>query len=376
VEVIPLAVARRAHRARFLAVPAPLYRGDPRYVPPLRRELHRLLDPTRNPWYRHSEMALFVAIRGRQTVGRIAAIVDRRHQEVHRERVGFFGFFDCIDDTRCASALLGTAEDWVRARGADAIRGPISPSMHDESGCLVSGFDSPPVLQMTYNPPYYAHLFEACGYRKERDLLAYEALSSRAEHPVIDRIAQAIDARNDIRIRSLDRRRFWHEVEVVRGLYNAAWEMNWGFVPLDGEEFEWRARSLKDLIDPRFALLVEARRDDVFEPVAFGLALPNLNEILIDLKGRLTPLALFRIVRGLRRVRTIRLLLLGVTSGYRKRGLEALLIREVHRRCVAAGIDRVELSWVLEDNLPMNRTILKSGCRHYKTYRIFGKSLP
>jgi hypothetical protein len=247
--------------------------------------------------------------------------------------------------------------------------------MHDESGCPVGGFDSPPVLQMACNPPYYARLFELCGYRKARDLLAYEAPCD-VEHPVIDRIARAVDARDDIRIRSLDRRQFWREVEIVRRLYNAAWETNWGFVPLDAEEFEWRARSLKDLIDPRFALLVEARRGDVFEPVAFGLGLPDLNEILIGLKGRLTPLALFRIVRGLRRVRTIRLLLLGVAAGSRKRGLEALLIREVHRRCVAAGVHRTELSWVLEDNLPMNRTILKSGGRHYKTYRIFGKSLP
>jgi hypothetical protein len=375
ITVTALSPARRRDRDRFLSVPARLYRDDPSYVPPLRRDLHRLLDPSNNPWHRHAEMALFVALRGAEPVGRIAAIRDRRHEEFWAERAGFFGFFDCIDDPAAAAELLGAAERWVRARGAAEMYGPISPSMHDESGCLVEGFGTPPVIQMPYNHPYYARLLEADGYGKKRDLWAYEILSSQGVPPALDRLAQAVQARSNIRIRSVDRRRFWSEVEIVRRLYNSAWEMNWGFVPLDAEEIEWRARSLKELIDPRFALFAEAPSAGAFEPVGFVLAVPDVNEILIGLHGRLTPVALWRLLRGRRRVRRLRLLLLGVVAGYRRRGVEVLLIREIHRRWAEAGIPRAELSWVLEDNDAVIQAILRAGGRHYKTYRIFGKHL-
>jgi GNAT superfamily N-acetyltransferase len=228
---------------------------------------------------------------------------------------------------------------------------------------------------MPYNPPYYAALLGAAGYEKAQDLLAYEFLVSQEVRPPIARIADAVEADADFRLRQVDLRRFADEVEIVRRIYNAAWERNWGFVPLDAAEIAWRAKTLKQIIDPRFALLIEARRDGVFEPVAFGLAIPDVNEILIGLKGRLTPLALVRIVRGLRRVSRIRVILLGVVTEYRKRGLEAVLIREIHRQAARDGIRGAELSWVLEDNVLMNRTIRKAGGRHYKTYRIFAKRL-
>jgi hypothetical protein len=375
VEVVALDPSRRADRRRFVAVPAPLYRGDPRYVPPLRRDVHRLLDPSVNPWHRHGEIALFVARRGGETVGRIAAAHDRRHDRIPPEPTGVFGFFECVDDAECAAALLAAAERWARERGLAAIRGPISPSMDDECGCLVDGFDSPPVVQMPYNPPYYAALLEAAGYRKAQDLLAYEFLASQEVRPPIARIADAVEANPDFRLRRVDLRRFSDEVEIVSRIYNAAWEQNWGFMPLDAAEIAWRAKTLRQIVDPRFALFVEARRDGVFEPVAFGLAVPDINEILIRLKGRLTPLAILRILRGLRRVNGIRVMLLGVVAEYRKRGLEAVIIREIHRRAARDGIARAELSWVLEDNVLMNRTIRKAGGRHYKTYRIFAKHL-
>jgi GNAT superfamily N-acetyltransferase len=375
VEVVALDASRRADRRRFVAVPGPLYRGDPCYVPPLRRDVLRLLDPAVNPWHRHGEIALFIARRGGEAVGRIAAAHDRRQDAGSPERIGAFGFFECVDDVECAAALLAAAERWARERGLVAIRGPISPSMDDECGCLVHGFDSPPVVQMPYNPPYYAALLGAAGYEKAQDLLAYEFLVSQEVRPPIARIADAVEADADFRLRQVDLRRFADEVEIVRRIYNAAWERNWGFVPLDAAEIAWRAKTLKQIIDPRFALLIEARRDGVFEPVAFGLAIPDVNEILIGLKGRLTPLALVRIVRGLRRVSRIRVILLGVVTEYRKRGLEAVLIREIHRQAARDGIRGAELSWVLEDNVLMNRTIRKAGGRHYKTYRIFAKRL-
>jgi hypothetical protein len=375
VDVLELSPSRRVHRATFIAAQAPLYDGDARYVHPLRREVHAVLDPSRNPWHRHAEMVLFVARRGRETVGRIAAIRDRGYDAVQGERVGVFGFFECIDDRACAVALLGAAERWSRRSGATAMRGPISPSLHDECGTLVEGFDSPPMIQMPYNPPYHADLLEASGYRKAQDLFAYEFLVSQDVRPAVARIAHALEATGEFRVRSADLRRFWSEVEIVSHLYNKAWESTWGFVPLAVDEMTWRARKLKQLIDSRVALILEVRRGAVEEPVGFALAVPNVNEILSGLKGRLTPLALFRLARGLRRVRTMRLMLLGVIAGYRKRGLEALLIREVHLRAARAGVTRAELAYVPEENLAMNRTIEKAGGRRYKTYRIFGKSL-
>lgn len=375
IEILPLSPARRADRARFIAVPGPLYRGDPRYVAPLRREVHALLDPAGNPWHRHAKLALFVARLEGRMLGRVAAIRDPRYDAIRTAPIGFFGFFDCVDDRACARALLGEAEGWARARGARVMQGPVSPSMHDECGTLVAGFESPPMIQMPYNPPYHEALLESCGYGKAQDLFAYEFMLSQEVRPALTRIADAVEARGDVRIRTLDPWRFDAEVAVVRALYNSAWEVNWGFVPLGADEMTWRAARLRRLIDPRFALVVEVRTAAGYEPAGFALGVPNVNEILVRLKGRLTPIAFFRLVFGLRRVRTARLLLLGVVAGYRKRGLEALLIREFHRRATGAGVQRVELSYVLEDNTVMNRTIAKVGARHYKTYRIFEKSL-
>ena len=222
VQILTMSASRRADRARFIAMPAPLYRGDPRYVAPLRRDVHRLLDPSVNPWHRHAETALFLAVRGRETVGRIAAVRDRRNDELEGRRVGFFGFFDCVDDRACAAALLGAAEGWARDRDAVAMRGPISPSMDDECGCLVEGFDAPPVIGMPYNHAYYAGLIEAAGYRKEQDLLAYELLTGQEVRPAIARVADSVMARGELRLRTVDLGRFWQEVALVRTLYNDA----------------------------------------------------------------------------------------------------------------------------------------------------------
>ena len=375
VSTVMLSPSRRAHRARFIAAAGRLHGGDPRYVHPLRCELHRVLDPSRNPWHRHAEMALFLATRGGVTVGRVAAIQDRRHDEIRSERAGFFGFFECVDDPECATALLGAAESWARARGAAIMRGPVSPSMHDECGCLVAGFDRPPVVQMPYNPPYHADLLETSGYRKAQDLFAYEFLGTQPIQPVIARVAAAAEASSEFQLRTVDLRRFQHEFEALRGMFNAAWEANWGFVPLDADEIRWHAARLRQLIDPRVALIVEAKRGDRLEPAAFALAVPDVNEILVKLDGRLTPMAMLRLAIGMRHVHSLRLMLLGVAAPFRRRGLEALLVREIQRRGTAAGFTRGELSWVLEDNAVMNKTIVRAGGRHYKTYRLYAKTL-
>ncbi|MBI3846482.1 MAG: GNAT family N-acetyltransferase [Planctomycetes bacterium] len=247
--------------------------------------------------------------------------------------------------------------------------------MHDECGVLVQGFDSPPVVMMPYNPAHYPALIEACGYCKERDLIAYEFITNQAMRPAIVRISETIEASGAFRVREIETKRFQREVETVRRIYNSAWDDNWGFVPLEDDEFRWRAASLKSILDPRLACFVEARGDDSWNAVGFVLAIPDVNEILIHLRGRLTPLAIARLVFGLRRVKTARVIMLGVVREYRKRGLESLLLREVHQRAARAGIRRGELSWVLEDNHATNRTIVKAGGRAYKVYSIYRKSI-
>jgi GNAT superfamily N-acetyltransferase len=374
-DVEALDLRRRADRERFLAVAPALHPGDPMFVPPLRVELRRLLDARRNPFFRHAEMECFLARKGRDVVGRIAAIHDRLHDERRGEAVGFFGFFETIDDDAVAGSLLAAAEQWVSARGAKRIRGPLSPSMHDECGSLVEGFDSPPVVMMPYNPPHHAKHFELHGYRKDRDLLAYELLSRHPIRPAIVRIAQEVESSGEFRVRDLDVKRFDREVDLVRRVYNSAWEDNWGFVPLDEDEFRWRAASLKSIIDPRFALIIEAKSGDDWIPAAFGLAIPDVNEILVHLSGRLTPVAIVRLLYGLRRVTTMRVIMLGVVREFRRRGLEAVLLKELHGRAARFGIARGELSWVLENNDLTNRMIVKAGGRVYKVYRIYGKSL-
>ncbi len=371
--VVALMPQYRSHRRRFLAIAARLHRGEPLYVPPLRRELDQVLDPSRNPWFRHAEMALFVAERGKEEVGRVAAIVDRKHNEFHAEAAGFFGFFDSIDDADCAAMLLAEVERWATTRGATVIRGPVSPSTNDECGLLVDGFETRPAILTAQNPPYYAALVEACGYHKERDLLAYDFSADQEVRPAIVRISGRLEESGEFRLREIDLRRFESEIEVSRGIYNAAWERNWGFVPLDVDEFHWKARHLRSLIDPRFALFVEVRSGASFEPVAFGLAIPDLNEVLARLNGRLTPLAVLKLLWGMRRLSSLRLLMLGVVQRFRRHGVEALLIRELHLRAARAGYRRAELSWILEDNVLMNHSIVRAGGRVYKRYRIYGK---
>ncbi|MGH9368917.1 MAG: N-acetyltransferase, partial [Thermoanaerobaculia bacterium] len=310
-------------------------------------------------------------------VGRIAAILDRSHNEFHGEKTGFFGYFESVDDPEAARLLFEAASLWARERKMRVLRGPASPSLNDEAGLLVDGFDSPPVVMMTYNPRYYPALYERAGFRKAKDLLAYWFEIGPKPLERFTRINERV-RRNErsFRIHKISRGSLKVDLPRVREVYNAAWEKNWGFVPMTSEEMDFMAMRLKPLLVKEFALLGEfVRADGSAEPAAFMLTLPDYNRAMAPLKGRLMPIGWLKFLFGIRRIRTVRVLTLGVKKQYRSRGLQSLLFEQSLRTALARGYTGCEVSWLLEDNELMIRGMKLWGGKVYKTYRMYEKSL-
>jgi hypothetical protein len=359
----------------FITLPWRLYKGTPHWVPPLLRSERELFSPKHNPFFQHADVQLFLARRAGQVVGRISAQVDHEHNRYHQERTGFFGFFESEHDPAVANALLTTAEQWLREKGMQRVRGPLSFSINGVVGFLVEGFDSPPFVMMPYSPDYYLDLVELCGYAKIKDLFAWRWESHPIPEPMA-RKAQELRQRPEVKVRTVDMRRFDEEVHTVLGVFNDAWGGNWGFVPATPPEADRLAHDLRLIIEREFVAFVEINGI----AAAVFLAVPNLNEAIHDLGGRLFPLGLLKLlwrakVRGLK---TRRVLLLGVKKQYWTRqyaGLIYLLCDELARRAVERGYPWSELSWTLEDNGLINAFTKKIGAERYKTYRIYEKTL-
>ena len=358
---------------RFVDLPYRLHSREPLWVPPLRFDVRRRL-ARKNPFFDHGNAECFLAERAGVAVGRIAAIVNRLHDETHGDGAGFFGFFECEHDLPAARALFDAAAEWIRGHGHRVLRGPASFSTNDECGLLVDGFDTPPTLLTTWNPRYYVELVEGAGFRPAQDLLGF--WGGHPEHPVppparLDRAMSRLLERLGLTLRPLDSRRFRDEVETVRGLYNRAWEHNWGFVPLTDRELSQMAKELRpfhiaDLVP--FAELAG-------EPVGFGLGLPDLNEVLRkNRRGRLVP-GLVRVLWALKRARfrRMRILLLGVRPDFRGRGVDALLWHWIWTRSGRRGIGWGEASWILADNAGMRNAAERMEFRAYKTWRIYDR---
>jgi len=361
---------------RFFDVADRIYRDDPNWVPPLRDDVAKVF-ADKNPFFRHAEMQLFVARRENEDVGRIAAILDRNHNEFHGEKTGFFGFFESENDRAVSDALLDAAADWARQRGMEVLRGPANPTLNDEAGLLVEGFDTPPVLMMTYNPRYYVTLLEEAGFRKAKDLLAswFEIGPEPLAHFV--RINERFRRRNrDIEVRKVSKRSLKADLPKIREVYNAAWEKNWGFVPMTSEEMDFMAARLKPLLDENFLFLAEARKPDgSLEPVGFLLALPDYNTAIQPLRGRLLPFGWLKFLLGLKRIRTLRVLTLGLKKDYRMRGIQSLMFEEGLKAALKRGLTGCEISWMLEDNDLILRSVKLWGGRLYKTYRMYDKRI-
>jgi GNAT superfamily N-acetyltransferase len=367
-EIAPVSNGRDLDR--FIAFPYEHHRADPLWVPPLRKDVRTLLSPKKNPFFQHAEAQYFMGRAGGRAGGRIAAIQNHAHNRVHGDRVGFYGFFESINDQAVANALFDAAAEWLRAKGCDTMRGPMNPSINDECGLLVHGFDSPPTVMMPHNPPYYVQLTEGAGFAKAMDLLAYQAVNTGIPERLA-RGARLVAQRQEITLRTLDPKRFDREVELVKRLYNQAWEKNWGFVPLTDAELDHLAKQLKPVVVPEMMCFAERRG----EPIGFGVALPDLNVALKhNPSGRLFP-GILKVLWHARKISRCRILLLGVLPEYRTTGVDALMYHKIWENGTARGYTWGEAGWMLENNAAMNNAACRLGFRHYKTYRIYDKPL-
>jgi hypothetical protein len=355
---------------RFIAFPYTHYRGDPLWVPQLRMDVRTLLSPAKNPFFQHASAQYFLAQRAGQVVGRIAAIKNDAHNQAHGDRVGFYGFFESVNDQAVANALFDAAAAWLRPHRFTAMRGPMSPSINDECGLVVRGFTTPPTLMMPHNPSYYVDLHLAYGFAKAKDLLVYESTTIQVPDRIV-RAATVIAQRKGITLRPLDIKRFKDEVELVKALYNEAWEKNWGFVPLTEAEIDHLAKQLKPIVVPDLVCFAE-RAGKV---IGFAVALPDLNVALRhNPSGRLFP-GILKILWYARKVQRARILLLGVLKEYRSAGVDALMYHWIWTKGVAHGFTWGEGGWILEDNAAMNNAAVQLGFVPYRTYRIYDKTL-
>lgn len=357
----------------FIDFPHELYKNDPNYVPELFIAQKDLL--TTHPFHKHSSLQCFLAYDGDKVVGRIAAILNNNHNTYNKRNDGFWGFFDCVNNQETANLLLSTAAQWLKDKGVDQkLIGPVNFSTNEACGLLVSGFDSPPVLMMTYNAPYYAQLIEKAGFDKQIDLIAwhwdgdnYDDKSVRLLNALQERLK-----RNNIIIRKVNLKNFQEEVTKLREVYNSAWDQNSGFVPLTDDEFNHLAKDLKLIIDPDFVLVAE----QAGKLVGFGLALPNFNEVLHKVKrGRLLPTGIFKILLNKNKIKSIRIYALGVIDGYRKMGIEACLYGTIIKEYKRKGYKHAEAGWTLENNTLINEAITAIKGDPYKKYRIYEKQI-
>jgi GNAT superfamily N-acetyltransferase len=363
---------------RFIDLPYRLHKRDPLWVPPLRRDVALMLDRARNPFFQHAEASYFLAERDGAVVGRIAAIANRLHNETHDDKVGFFGFFECEDRQDAADALFEQAANWLRARGFDTMRGPASFSVNDECGLLVDGFDTPPVLMMPHNPPSYIRLVESAGFATARNLLVYQGgdPTLRERRPAPERLTRAVGITRErlgITVRPIDLKRFDDEVEAIKRVYNAAWEKNWGFVPMTEAEIDHLAKQFRPVVMPELVGMME--KDG--EVIGFGLALPDLNQVFRhNRRGYLLPV-LPRLLWALKTggIHRIRIPLLGVVPEYRGKGLDAVLYHYIWSNGQRIGMRWGEAGWILEDNTAMNLGLEKMGFTVYKTYRLYDRPL-
>lgn len=356
----------------FIRLPWRLYALDKNWVPPLLSEEKKLLDRERNPFYKHAEVEFYLAERDGKVVGRIGAIVNENHNKFHEEKMGFWGFFESEKDPEIVAALFSQVETWLRGKGMTASRGPANPSMNDTCGMLVDGFEWSPFVMMTYNPRWYPDAVEELGYGKCKDLLAFMLVQEKRNLKRMNKIAGRVPKRDEIHIRRMNMRNFERELETVIGIYNDAWSRNWGFVPLTEEEIRFAAHSMKPVLLPDLALIAEYQG----EAVGFALAVPDINHILKKVNGRLFPFGWLRFLKSrLRKIPTYRLITLGVKKKHQQLGIGALFYQRYLGNTETLGIVAAELSWILEDNEPMIRALKLMGSKHYKTYRMYEKSL-
>jgi hypothetical protein len=370
ISIIP--VKTPAELKRFIRLPARIYASDPNFVPQLELERLDALRPGKNPYFEHAEAQFFIAMRDGRDVGRISAQIDRLAQD---PQVGFFGLIAAEDDAQVFAALFAAAEGWLRERGRTRVQGPFNLSINEETGLLIDGFDTPPMIFMPHDPSYAAARIEALGYAKAKDMVAYLLDVQPGFPDTVVRMIKRAEA-GGVKIRHIDFSRIDEEFRLVMDIFNDAWSQNWGFVPFTEAEFTHMAKGLKPLLDPTWTAVAEFEG----KAVAFVILLPNLNEVIRDFKGSLFPFNWLKLILRLKRgVRTARVPLMGVrrsfASGLMGGMVPLAMIYSLQKNSRPKGLQQAELSWILEDNKPMRRMIEALGSVAYKTYRVYEKPL-
>ncbi|MDC1141580.1 GNAT family N-acetyltransferase [Planctomycetota bacterium] len=360
----------------FFELPWEIYKGDPNWVPPLRMAIKVQLNPDKGPFFKHGKAAFFVAIKNGEVVGRIAAIDNPYYTEKFNDGGGFFGWFEATDDLAVFKALLKAAGDWLKERGFTKVYGPESYSLNDENpGVLVEGFDKPPVMLLGHSPKYYKKNFDALGFKKSQDLLTFTVSEASIEDDRFDRLSNAVLKRNPkISLRSVrfDRKGFKEDVRDVMGVFNRAWEHNWGQVDVSPAEIEVIATDMKMVTKPAMTAIAQVEGT----PVGVIIGAPDVNESLIRIpNGRLLPFGWWKVLTGMKKAVGSRTLILGVDPEYRNRGIEIVLIWHVIKGFRAAGCSESELAWILESNEGMVSMAQKTGAKLNKTYRIYEAEL-
>jgi GNAT superfamily N-acetyltransferase len=361
-------VADKKDRKRFLEFPYELYAKDPVFVPPLMLLQMDLTDQQKNPFYKNADVAFFIAEFNGQIAGRIAAIHNHVYNDYNQTNVGFFGFFECIENQTVANLLFKVAGDWLRERGAGDIYGPMSPNMMGEMGVLIEGFDMSPNFLMPYNKPYYDALITKAGFQKYVDLLAYRITEQtvrmeralRAEEIILSRLP-------GLKVRPVDLKNFRKEIVIIREIFNKAWANNWGFTPISVEEFEFLVNDLRFIIDPTLAHVVEVDG----QPVAFSISLPDLNQALKKINGRLLPFGFIKLLYHKSKIRDLRTALMGVIPEYHGKGIDAVMHRHTISNGLAKGMKSAEFSWLLETNTGVINVAERFGAVFEKRYRMY-----
>ena len=368
-------VRGRKDKKIFVDLEWRLNKDCPNWISPLRMERKKILNTKKNPFFQHAEIELFIAYRGGEPVGRIAAITNENHNNFQNDKAGFWGFFDCIDDQETADALFGAAAAWLTDKGKDQMLGPMNPSTNDEVGILIDGFETAPYMMMTQTHPYYRRLVEGFGHKKARDLYAWIIPVKEAQANVTEkmrRVSGKIMKKYNISLRNMEIKNLKQEIRIIKEIYNDAWSRNWGFVPFTDAEIDNLAKDLKPVADQD--LLFFGYKDK--KPIAFSLTLPNVNEVLQRIpNGRLFPLGIFKLLFGLKKTKSVRVLVLGVKKDFQFIGLGSIFYLKSIENALAKGYTIGEMSWILEDNHTMNRAIEAFGSKKYKTYRIYQYAL-
>lgn len=359
---------------KFIMFPWRIYRGKTRYenwVPPLLIDEKNLFNPKKNPYWDHAEAQHFLAYRDGEVVGRMSAIIDHGYVKYWNTQTGFMGFFESDDDPAIAQALSREVEAWLKNKGMERAIGPMNPSTNHILGLLVDDFDHPPVVQMGYTPDYYPALIESAGYSKEKDLWSYFLDEGFPLSDKLRRVTDLVRKRSKVEVRRVNMKEFDRVVEEMRGIYNDAWKDNWGFVPWTKEEFEHLGEDMKLIVYPDLVFMAYIDGN----PAGFILPIPDVNKIMIKMNGRLLPTGIIKLLAGKDKLDTIRIAAFGVRQHFQNMGIDALLVHEVYENGIKRGVSKADFSWILEDNMPLRNFLETWGVRHYRTHRIYGKSL-